>query len=293
MTSREVAALAGVSEASVFYHYKDRAGLLQAVFEQGCSRCRSWPRAACPGADLHDVLTLYGTTLEQFLDQALPVIAAAQSDAAAARRARAYMTEHDLGPHRGVRALGDYLAAEQAAGRVRAGVDPQAVAMMFVGACYTRASQRQMPRPRPICRRSRTSSRDEPRRLTPAPGGDRSGLSRRLTLEPSAPPKLVCPAPDSRAAGWRCACTASVMRRGRQLGDPGRARRRRRRHRRDARAKRRSEAALAGRRRVGVDDQHGDRAVVERVVADAAEQRGGRARRGRVSPSRAGRSRRT
>ena len=35
MTSREVAALAGVSEASVFYHYKDRAGLLQAVFEEG------------------------------------------------------------------------------------------------------------------------------------------------------------------------------------------------------------------------------------------------------------------
>ena len=36
----------------------------------------------------------------------------------------AYMTEHDLGPHRGVRAIGDYLAAEQAAGRVRGGRRP-------------------------------------------------------------------------------------------------------------------------------------------------------------------------
>jgi hypothetical protein len=41
--------------------------------------------------------------------------------------------------------VGDYLAAEQAAGRVRAGADPYAVAMLFVGACYTRAAQRQMP----------------------------------------------------------------------------------------------------------------------------------------------------
>jgi hypothetical protein len=57
----------------------------------------------------------------------------------------AYMTEQDLGPHRGVAALGGYLAGEQAAGRVRAGVDPHAVAMLFVGACYTRAAQRQMP----------------------------------------------------------------------------------------------------------------------------------------------------
>jgi hypothetical protein len=55
------------------------------------------------------------------------------------------MEDQDLGPHRGVKAIGDYIAAEQAAGRARAGVDPYAVAMMFVGACYTRAAQHQMP----------------------------------------------------------------------------------------------------------------------------------------------------
>ncbi|HSC02711.1 MAG TPA: TetR/AcrR family transcriptional regulator C-terminal domain-containing protein, partial [Solirubrobacteraceae bacterium] len=84
-------------------------------------------------------------TLDRFLDQALPVIAAAQSDTALRDAMAAYMTEQDLGPHRGVAALGEYLAAEQAAGRVRAGVDPDAAAMLFVGACYTRAAQRQMP----------------------------------------------------------------------------------------------------------------------------------------------------
>jgi AcrR family transcriptional regulator len=146
VTSREVAAQAGVSEASVFYHYKDRAGLLQAVFEQGLAPLQALASGGgLAGVGLHEVLTRYARTLDRFLDQALPVMAAAQSDTALRDAMAAYMTEQDLGPHRGVAALGEYLAAEQAAGRVRAGVDPHAVAMLFVGACYTRAAQRQMP----------------------------------------------------------------------------------------------------------------------------------------------------
>ena len=146
VTAREVAALAGVSEASVFYHYKDRAGLLRAAFEQGLQPLKELAESvARAGPDLHQVLVRYAITLEQFLDQALPVMAAAQSDVALRDAMAEYMTEQDLGPHRGVAALGDFLAAEQAAGRVRAEVDPHATAMLFVGACYTRAAQRQMP----------------------------------------------------------------------------------------------------------------------------------------------------
>jgi AcrR family transcriptional regulator len=149
LTAREVAGLAGVSEASVFYHYKDRFGLLQAVFEEGLRPLRELAdRGISPGDDPREVLTLYGHTLEAFLDQALPVIAAAQSDTGLRDSMAAYMSEHDLGPQRGVRALGDYFAAEQAAGRAGARVDPYAVAMMFIGACYTRSSQRQMPLPK-------------------------------------------------------------------------------------------------------------------------------------------------
>jgi AcrR family transcriptional regulator len=141
-----VAALAGVSEASVFYHYKDRAGLLQAVFEHGLEPLQALASSGrLSGVNLSDALTSFANTLDDFLDQALPVMAAAQSDAGLRDAMAAYMTEQDLGPHRGVATLGDYLAGEQAAGRVRAGVDPHAVAMLFVGACFTRAAQRQMP----------------------------------------------------------------------------------------------------------------------------------------------------
>lgn len=148
LTAREVAGIAGVSEASVFYHYKDRFGLLQAVFEEGLRPLAALADGGVqPGTDPRSVLTLYGNTLEEFLDGVLPLIAAAQSDTELRDSMAAYMAEHDLGPHRGVRAIGDYFAAEQAAGRARADVDPHAVAMMFIGACYTRSSQRQMPLP--------------------------------------------------------------------------------------------------------------------------------------------------
>jgi AcrR family transcriptional regulator len=146
LTAREVAGLAGVSEASVFYHYKDRAGLLQAVFERGVRPLQELAEGgALSGADVHDVLTRFARTLEEFLDQAFPVMSAAQSDIALRDAMAAYMTDQDLGPHRGIKTVGDYLASEQAAGRVRGDVDPYAVAMLFVGACHTRSAQRQMP----------------------------------------------------------------------------------------------------------------------------------------------------
>ena len=149
LTAREVAGIAGVSEASVFYHYKDRFGLLQAVFEEGLRPLAALADGGVqPGTDPRSVLTLYGNTLEEFLDGVLPLIAAAQSDTELRDSMAAYMAEHDLGPHRGVRVIGDYFAAEQAGRpRPRRTLDAHAVAMMFIGACYTRSSQRQMPLP--------------------------------------------------------------------------------------------------------------------------------------------------
>ena len=76
------------------------------------------------------------------------MIAAAQSDTELRDSMAAYMANTASGRTAGCGAIGDYFAGEQAAGRVRAGVDPYAVAMMFIGACYTRSSQRQMPLPK-------------------------------------------------------------------------------------------------------------------------------------------------
>jgi AcrR family transcriptional regulator len=145
LTTREIAAAAGVSEASIFYHYRDRAGLLTAVFEAGIQPLRALgDEVESSGENTHDLLARLGPVLEQFLDQALPVLAAAQSDTELRDALAAHMNEFDLGPHRGVIDIGAALRREQEGGRIRADVDPEAVALLFVGACFIRASQRQM-----------------------------------------------------------------------------------------------------------------------------------------------------
>src|SRR3954467_989455 len=100
LTTRDVAERAGVSEASVYYHYTDKAGLLRAVFAAGLP-----PLTALDVTGPTPLLDL-GRVLEEFLEQALPVMMAAQSDVALREELAAYLAENDLGPHRGVRALG-------------------------------------------------------------------------------------------------------------------------------------------------------------------------------------------
>src|SRR5882672_9193588 len=74
LTTREVAARSGVSEASVFYHYKDRAGLLQAVFVRGLKPLQAETEGDIDGSDQIEVLLRIGEGIERFLDQALPVM---------------------------------------------------------------------------------------------------------------------------------------------------------------------------------------------------------------------------
>jgi len=144
VTSREVAARAGVSEASVYYHYTDKAGLLRAVFESGLQPLQALTERRIAGEDRHQTLATLSRAIEQFLDQSLPVIMAAQSDAQLREDLAAYMAEHDLGPHRGVQTLGAYLTAEQAAGRIAADTDPDTIAFLLVAASFLRAAQRQI-----------------------------------------------------------------------------------------------------------------------------------------------------
>jgi AcrR family transcriptional regulator len=141
-TTREVAARAQVSEASIFYHYGDRAGLLQAVFAEGLRPLEALHDRGFDAPDPGDVLDAVAHAIEHFLDQTLPVIMAAQADVELRDALAAYMIEHDLGPHRGVRAVAEFLTGEQRAGRVAGDVDVEAAALMLVSACFLRSSQR-------------------------------------------------------------------------------------------------------------------------------------------------------
>jgi hypothetical protein len=74
----------------------------------------------------------------------LPVLIAAQSDATLREGLAAYLATHDLGPHRGVDVLAEYLLAEQRAGRLRGDADSRAAATMLIGSIFLRVFQRQI-----------------------------------------------------------------------------------------------------------------------------------------------------
>jgi AcrR family transcriptional regulator len=148
LTTREVAERAGVSEGSIFYHFTDRPGLLIATFEhtlgplhlvQG-SEGTDPPAGPLAPSDVRAVLRQSSEQIEDFLGGGLVVLMAAQADVELRERLGAFMRANDYGPHRGISAVGAYLAECQAGGAVRADVDPLVIASMLINDAFQRAA---------------------------------------------------------------------------------------------------------------------------------------------------------
>lgn len=148
LTTKEIAARAGVSEASIYYHFADKRALLEGVIvEAVLNPLREFAATfgeRVAGKSVRDALLDYGRALERFWRRVLPILSAVQADVELRDYFRDRIAELGYGPHRGVRIVADYLEAQRGIGNVRAAVDTRAVAMSFASICFLSAYQGHM-----------------------------------------------------------------------------------------------------------------------------------------------------
>lgn len=148
LTTKEIARAGGFSEASIYYHFADKAALLEGVILDGVLAPFQEFAAGfvqrAPDEPLDEALLEFTAALTAFWERILPLLSAVHSDAELRRRFRRRVNKLDLGPHRGVRLVGGLLATRQESGEIRADVDSQAVAMLICSTCYLTGYQRHM-----------------------------------------------------------------------------------------------------------------------------------------------------
>jgi len=147
LTTKEVAARAGASEASVYYHFKDKVGLVQAAVQEGLAPVREINETEfgkLAERPLGEGLSEIALAFERFFTRVMPVFSAIQGDPELRTEFGKRMSAQNMGPHRGVEAVSSYLATQQERGRVDPAVDTEAAALQLVGTCLLRAFTRYM-----------------------------------------------------------------------------------------------------------------------------------------------------
>jgi AcrR family transcriptional regulator len=141
-TTKEIAREAGCSEATLYKHFRDKEQIFVRVLHERlppfAEVLAELPARAGSGT-VAEHLAEVARMAVPFYRQSFPMAGAvaASADLLAAHRAKLDLAV--AGPHMPSAHLADYLRAEQALGRVAAGVDPQAAATLLIGACFHRA----------------------------------------------------------------------------------------------------------------------------------------------------------
>ncbi|MFB6753453.1 TetR/AcrR family transcriptional regulator [Streptomyces sp. NPDC056353] len=141
-TTKEIARVAGCSEAALYKNYASKEELFIRVLSERLPRLTPLLRglAAEPGrAPVEDNLTEIARQAALFYEQSFPIAASLYAQPQLKRRHDDTMRELGTGPHLPIEGLDAYLRAEQAAGRVRSDADTFAAASLLLGACAQRA----------------------------------------------------------------------------------------------------------------------------------------------------------
>ncbi|MER5649838.1 TetR/AcrR family transcriptional regulator [Streptosporangium sp. NPDC002524] len=148
-TTKEIARVAGCSEAALYKHFDSKEELFTFVLKERLPRLA--PLLAelesgnggvgrdGDGRDVEETLAEIARHAVAFYASTFPIAASLFSDPALLRRHGEEMDRLDMGPHKPLDALAAYLREQRAAGRLRTGADPEAAAALFLGACFQRA----------------------------------------------------------------------------------------------------------------------------------------------------------
>jgi AcrR family transcriptional regulator len=159
LTTKAVARAAGRSEGSIYNHFADRLELIMAVIDARLPEFVAVLAELVPGrrtvaANLERVARA-GVEFERLM---LPLVGGVAADPALLARFKAVMLPADKGPHRPHRGITAYLEGEKAIGRLAAGADCPALALLLIGGWREAVFQELFGRP-PI------PARDAPRRI--------------------------------------------------------------------------------------------------------------------------------
>ncbi|QNP70820.1 TetR/AcrR family transcriptional regulator [Streptomyces roseirectus] len=141
-TTKEIARVAGCSEAALYKHFDSKEELFVQVLKERLPRLTPLlsSLAAEPGrGTLEENLTGIAFEAALFYDESFPIAASLYAENRLKRRHDEAMREKGTGAHIPIDLLATYLRAEQALGRVRPDADVHAAASLLLGACVHRA----------------------------------------------------------------------------------------------------------------------------------------------------------
>lgn len=141
-TTKEIARAAGCSEALLYKHFRDKQDLFLAVLHEWMpgflDALERLPDRVGTGS-VQGHLEGLARAAVPFFEQVMPMASSLFSERGLLAKNADTLRARNAGPHKGNERVADYLRAEQRLGRIAKGVDPDAAAALFVGACWQRA----------------------------------------------------------------------------------------------------------------------------------------------------------
>lgn len=142
-TTKQIARAAGCSEGTLYNHFSDKRELVVAAMSEEVPAFVSYARELpdrAGTASVRENLEELAELAVGFYTDVLPFLAPTFTNPELRDRHRAMALELDRGPHKTVNAVAEYLQREQAAGRIAEAVDPDATALLLLGACFQLAT---------------------------------------------------------------------------------------------------------------------------------------------------------